>query len=168
MTNVEIRERTVEDTQEFCRFLNTLDNEAEYMLYEKGERVLDPDIVRNNIQSIINNKDACYVALINGSIIGFIIAVREKFIRTKHSAVIVVGILEKYCGRGIGSELFHQVFLWASENDIKRLELTVVSNNKRALSLYNKLGFKLEGTKEMSILIGKKYCNEYLMGKLLF
>ena len=51
-----------------------------HMLYEKGERNVNPEIIKRNIESIIANEDACYIALDGNHIIGFIIAVRGKFI----------------------------------------------------------------------------------------
>lgn len=36
---------------------------------------------------------------------------------------------------------------WAFKNEITRLELTVRTDNTIAISLYEKLGFKKEGTK---------------------
>lgn len=167
MKNIEIRERIVDDVGRFCEFITKLDNEAQYMLCEKDERNVSKDIIKRNIENIIDNNDACYIALNENIIIGFIIAVREKFIRTKHSSKIVVGILEDYCSHGIGYELFQNAFKWAETNGIKRLELTVITENTRAVNLYKKLGFKIEGLKEMSTLINGKYYDEYYMAKLL-
>lgn len=166
-TRYEIRERIADDAESFCKFLSKLDNEAEYMLYEKDERNISTDIIKRNIENIINNKDACYIALDGKNIIGFIIAVREKFIRTEHAANIVVGILEEYCGKGIGYELFQCIFKWAEKSGVKRLELTVIKENARAVNLYKKSGFKIEGLREMSTFINGKYYDEYYMAKLL-
>ncbi len=167
MIKLEIRERIPDDAEKFCEFLSKLDNEAEYMLFEKGERNVSTEVIRKNIENIIANGDACYIALHENNIIGFIIAVREKFIRTGHVASIVVGILAEYCGKGIGYELFQQIFKWAEKNNVKRLELMVITENIRAVNLYKKSGFKIEGLREISTLINGKYYDEYYMAKLL-
>lgn len=167
MENIVIRERSLDDVERFYEFITKLDNEAKYMLFEKNERNVNKDIIKKNIETIIDNNDLCYIALYDNKIIGFIIAAREKFIRTKHSANIVVGILENYCGHGIGYELFQNVFKWAKKYDIKRLELTVITENIRAVNLYEKLGFKIEGIREKSTLISGRYHHEYYMAKLL-
>ncbi len=167
MKKVEIRERTVEDTEKFCEFINKLDNEAKYMLYEKGERNISSEIIKRNIENIISNGDACYIAIAQNQIVGFIIAVREKFIRTDHVADIVAGILEEYCGNGIGFELFQHIFKWAEASSVKRLELTVITENIRAVNLYKKIGFKIEGLREKSTSISGSFYDEYYMAKLL-
>jgi len=167
LEKIEIRDRKREDVNEFCEFLSKLDNEAEYMLVEKGERNINKDVILNNIKAIINNGDICYIAKDERNIVGYAIAVREKFIRTKHVATIVIGILEDYCGKGIGSLFFQNIFDRAIENNIKRLELTVIRDNIRAVNLYKKFGFKVEGIREKSTFMNGKYYDELYMAKIL-
>lgn len=167
MANIEIRERSSNDADEFCRFLTKLDNEAEYMLFEKGERIVSCEITKRNIENVIKNKDACFIALDGNCIVGFIIAVKEKYIRTNHVANIVIGVFEDYCSKGIGYELFRYVFKWAEKTCVKRMELTVITENIRAINLYKKLGFKTEGLREKSTLKNGKYYDEYYMAKIL-
>jgi len=131
-----------------------------------SEYIFNP-LIQKNIETIINNGDSCYIAVDENKIVGFIIAVREKFIRTQHVATIVIGILEEYCGKGIGSLLFQNVINWANENKVKRLELTVIAENQRAMNLYKKVGFKLEGTREKSIFKDGKYYDELYMSKII-
>ena len=42
---------------------------------------------------------------------------------------------------------------WARENNLTRLELTVVSSNMVAKHLYEKNGFKIEGTRKNTMII---------------
>ena len=49
---------------------------------------------------------------------------------------------------------------------IKRLELSVRSDNISAVKLYLNQGFKLEGTKQNSMNIAGIYKDEYIMAKL--
>ncbi|GAE36015.1 acetyltransferase [Halalkalibacter akibai JCM 9157] len=52
-------------------------------------------------------------------------------------------------------------------HDIHRLELTVVTRNEIGISLYQKMGFEIEGRKRDSLLINSEYVDEYYMSKLL-
>ncbi len=167
MTNLVIRERNLGDVNEFCKFLTKLDNEAEFMLFEKGERKISNEKTFNNIEAVINNGDICYIAVMDDKIIGYIIAVRDKFIRTRHIANVVIGILEEYCNKGIGYALFQEIFNWAKISNIKKLELTVITENKRAVSLYNKLGFETEGIRKKSTFINGKYFDDFYMAKII-
>lgn len=40
-------------------------------------------------------------------------------------------------------------------------------HNKAAIGLYKKIGFKIEGLKEKSLIVDRKYVDEYYMGKIL-
>ncbi|WP_425453646.1 N-acetyltransferase family protein [Oceanobacillus chungangensis] len=87
--------------------------------------------------------------------------------RNKHSAYIVIGILQDYRGKGIGTKLFEELEHWASNHNIHRLELSVVTRNEPGLSLYKKMGFEIEGTKRHSLFIDGEFVDEYEMVKLL-
>jgi RimJ/RimL family protein N-acetyltransferase len=50
---------------------------------------------------------------------------------------------------------------------VRRLELTVMSSNKRAIGLYRKLGYRVEGTRRGALLIGNEAVDELWMAKLL-
>jgi len=50
---------------------------------------------------------------------------------------------------------------------VHRLELTVMVHNERAIRLYKKMGFEIEGTKKHSLLISGSYVDEYHMAKLI-
>lgn len=165
--NIVIRERTIDDISEFCKFLIQLDNESKYMLYERGERDTSKETVQKSIKKSETRGDKCFIALDEEKIVGFVVAAKNKFIRTKHIAVIVVGVLEEYCDNGIGYSMFQHVIKWAKESKITKLELTVITENKRAIYLYSKLGFVTEGTRKMAMLIDGKYYDEYYMGKII-
>lgn len=55
---------------------------------------------------------------------------------------------------------------WTRENNLTRLELTVVSSNIVAKHLYEKNGFEIEGTRKNAMIIDGKYVDEYYMAKL--
>ncbi len=167
MNNISIRERTADDAEMFYDFITKLDNETDYMLYEKGERIITSEIIRSNTENIIKDGNFCVIALDENIIAGYLIAVREKYIRTKHVASLVIGILEEYCGKGIGYEMFNHLFKWSGTNGVRRLELLVIAENIRAINLYKKVGFRIEGVRENATYKDGKYYDEYYMAKML-
>nr|WP_246578013.1 GNAT family N-acetyltransferase [Clostridium psychrophilum] len=56
---------------------------------------------------------------------------------------------------------------WVLENNLTRLELTLMENNVAAIKLYEKMGFKREGLKENPLIVNGKYVSEYYMGKII-
>jgi RimJ/RimL family protein N-acetyltransferase len=87
--------------------------------------------------------------------------------RNRHNGYIVIGILRQYQGKGIGAGLFREMDVWARNTEIARLELTVMTHNERAIALYLKNGFEMEGTKRKSLVIDGQWVDEYYMSKIL-
>lgn len=162
MDIIKVRE---EDAQIFLELLTALDNETKYMMYEKDERSQNIDDIKDQIRNV--NKNGIILALKeNEKMLGYISGQIGDFRRIKHSAYIVMGIKQVFSGRGYGSLLIDSIFEWALANKLKRLELTVMVHNSKALNLYEKKGFKVEGLKKHSLLIDNEKIDEYYMAKL--
>lgn len=150
-------------------FLNELDSQTDFMMYEPDERPrrTTQSQLQSCIQSsVINGEDCIYIALDNENIVGYIHAERGNFNRTRHTAYIVTGVLQSHRGKGIGTALFKHIDRWAAENRIVRLELTVECRNETAKRLYEKAGFTVEGVRKGSMCVNGKYIDEYYMAKL--
>jgi len=71
-----------------------------------------------------------------------------------------IGIgMREYWDRGLGSEALALALRYAfHEMNLHRLTLTVLAYNTRAIHLYEKLGFRHEGTfREFGLRDGKRY-----------
>ena len=163
---IKIRGATPSDAGAFLTFLNQLDRETKFMLYEPGERKANEENLRSKIEE--TNKDSLLLVAENeDKIVGFLSADRGHSNRIKHSAYIVIGILKDFRGKGIGNKFFEELDKWAIQSWVLRLELTVMKNNGNAIRLYEKVGFKIEGVKEKSCLVDGVFIDEYYMSKLL-
>ena len=60
-----------------------------------------------------------------------------------------------------------EVDAYAKAHDLHRLELTVMETNERARSLYDSMGYVVEGIKRDSLYVGDNFVNEIMMAKLL-
>lgn len=58
--------------------------------------------------------------------------------------------------------------VWAKEHHLHRLELTVMRHNEKAISLYEKMGFELEGVRKQALYVDGIFVDEYYMGKILY
>lgn len=163
---MKIRRCEINDADNMLKMLLELDKETEYMLFEADERPNDINRVKAMINQSINGDNLLLIATEDDNIIGFLSAQRGIIRKIKHTAYIVVGIREKFRGKGIGKKLFCELDLWAKENNISRLELTVMCPNSMAKQLYEKNGFEVEVTKRNSIFMNGKYIDEYYMSKI--
>ncbi len=162
-----IRKAIEDDAKIWFEFMSNLDKETNYMLYEEGERKNNEKIIENLIKNKVKGKDLLLVADDNGDLAGFLSASINKVNRVKHVAYIVCGIRKQYRGQGIGTRFFQELDAWALENSLRRLELTVVCENKVAVKLYEKSGFVIEGIQRKSFCLNGKYLDQYYMGKLI-
>ena len=161
-----IRNIGANDAKKMLKMLKALDKETKYMMLEEDERSNDIGLIENMIFQATNNKNLLLVAVDNNEIIGFLSAQKGYFNKIKHTAYIVVGIREEHRNKGIGKELFKSLDIWAIDEKIMRLELTVVCENIIAKNLYEKNGFEIEGIKKKSLLIDGVYMDEYYMAKV--
>ena len=163
---MEYRKLSVDEAEQFWSLMNQLDYETKYMLYEPGERAKNLSIIESVIRESVEGKDFLLVAETDHKLIGYISAQKGNLNRIAHSAYIVVGILKDYRGKGIGTEFLKRLNVWAEENKVVRLELTVICKNEAAKHLYKKSGFEIEGMKRKAVCVDGEYLDEYYMAKV--
>lgn len=162
-----LRKVEIEDAEKFLDMLKQLDNETKNLMFEPGERKTSIEEMKSRIKNINASNSLMLVAEKEQNIVGFLSAQRGFANRIKHSSYIVIGILKSYRGKKIGTKLFEELEKWALENNITRLELTVMVHNEGAIRLYKNRGFKIEGLKEKSLFVDGRYVDEYYMAKFL-
>lgn len=118
---------------------------------------------RKRISDVLNQPNSTILLVEeDGVLCGYLGAYGGSHRRTQRNAYIVIGILQAYVGRGIGTALFQSLDVWALEKGMHRLELTVHTQNHHAL-----MGFVIEGTIRDAIRIEGAYADEYMMSKLV-
>lgn len=160
-----IKKAVPQDAGKVLDLLQKLDSETKFMLFEPGER----KTTLTEQEKIIGETDnlVIFCALENEDFIGIVIGYRGKVRRKRHSLYIVIGVLAAFWSNGVGSSLIKAIEEWSVNNGCHRLELTVAVHNERAVGLYHKLGFCIEGVKQHSLFIDNCYFDEYYMSKLV-
>lgn len=100
-------------------------------------------------------------------LIGYLSAAGGAYCRNRHVVHIAIGILQAYTGQGIGQRLLATLETWTCARALHRVELTVMTHNTRAIRLYKRMGFTIEGTKRHALLVNRTYIDEHDMAKLL-
>lgn len=107
-----------------------------------------------------------FVALCNDKVVGWCdIASLERPVFL-HSGRLGIGILSEYRGQGIGEALIRAALEKAKQIGLTRVELTVREGNKRAIALYEKMGFFIEGLHRNAVRVDNKYENHISMAVL--
>jgi len=163
---IKIREIREQDTAEFLALCKQLDGETAFMLLEPGERMTTTAEQRDLIRKILSqDNQTILVAQTDGRLVGYIAGLGGKYHRNRHKVDIVIGILLDYSGQGLGTKLFTALEDWARSHDLHKLELTVMAHNERAISLYKKMGFVVEGISVDSLFVNGRYVDELDMAK---
>jgi len=143
------------------------DGETETLDRERGEAYIDESgfkrIIKVDSESLHN---LFLVAEVNERIVGFSRCAGNTLKRTSHKVEFGVCVLKEFWGYGIGQNLLKESIDWADLNEIKKINLSVLETNEKAIKLYEKYGFKVEGTlKNDKLLSDGKYYHTLLMGR---
>lgn len=123
--------------------------------------------VRNKILNLTED-DFWYVAEDMGQVVGLVMLKRYSNARKKHVGVIGLMVDRNYQGKGIGNLLLEKIIKLADYSlGIKRLELNVFSDNERAIKLYEKHGFKIEGIQKYAAIKNDNYSDELMMARVI-
>ncbi|UOQ46638.1 GNAT family N-acetyltransferase [Gracilibacillus caseinilyticus] len=161
-----IRSAQESDAKELVQVRLQMDGETENMDREKGEAYLDEAAFRQLIRDDRKYESHLFlVAEMNGNIAGFSRCEGNELKRLAHKVEFGVGVLREYWGYGIGRQLLEESIQWAwAHADIKKMQLSVLETNDRAIALYKKLGFEVEGQlKQDKLLSDGKYYDTILM-----
>lgn len=87
--------------------------------------------------------------------------------RQAHAGSLGIGVHDAWVGRGIGTALLKTLVDTADRwLGIRRLELTVYTDNLRAIHLYQRFGFVIEGTHRAYALRDGVYVDAHTMARL--
>ena len=89
---------------------------------------------------------------------------REVF---KHKAEFSIVVHDDYQDKGLGTQLTQHMIDIAREKGLKKVSLNVFTNNERAIHIYKKCGFKIEGLLEKEHYKDGEYSDDYLIAILL-
>ena len=164
---ITIRKIQIEDAENLLNLMNKVEAETTFLLYEKGERKRTIEQQIKNIQEQLEKGVLTFILEDNKKLVGYVFGNIFTANRKKHCMNLAIAVLQEYTGKGYGTKLMRTLEKQAIDNGINRLELEVSEKNKFAISLYEKLGFEVEGVKRRAFLVNGNYENELIMGKII-
>jgi ribosomal protein S18 acetylase RimI-like enzyme len=166
--NYVIRSAGESDARDLSELRLEIDGETENMDREKGEAFIDQTGFEKIIETDTNHPRRLFlVAEVDGRIVGYSRCEGSDLKRFLHKVEFGLGVLKDFWGYGIGKNLMKETISWADANGIKKIVLAgVVETNEKAIELYKRLGFEIEGLmKNDRILSDGKYYNTYMLGR---
>ncbi|PQZ57701.1 MULTISPECIES: GNAT family N-acetyltransferase [Bacillus] len=163
-----IRSAAKHDAEQLSKIRVQIDGETENMDREEGEGFIDT----KGFQQIIKTdsektRNIFLVAEVHNRIVGFLRCEGSDLKRLSHKVEFGVCILKEFWGYGIGKNLLQESINWADANEVKKIALQVLETNAKAIQLYKRLGFEVEGVlKNDKMLSDGKYYNTVVMGRV--
>ncbi len=118
--------------------------ETDYLLSYPDENSLDPEQEAQFLQEKTDSPNEIEIlAIVDGKVVGMagIEAVGKKF-KVRHRADLGISVLKEYWGLSLGKALMLACIQCAKDAGYTQVELNVVAENERALSLYRSVGFE--------------------------
>jgi len=170
-----IRLAVPDDAAALLALQQRLDRQSAFMLLEPDERQASPDPVRLRLASQTEQGSFDLVAPVAGDDRGLVVVAVAGWLavevmayrRAAHGGYVVLGVDAQHSGRGLGGALLEAAAQESTRRGLTRLELTVMSDNLRALGLYLRHGYQVEGLRRQALRRGGTLVDEYLMARLL-
>ena len=164
---IAVRRAALGDAEQLVGVRRALFAETSLLLWEPAEFTSTAEDEGRLIERLSERSNSLLlVSLSEGRVVGFLAAMGGERNRLRHSALVALGVLRTYWSQGAASSMLSEVIAWAPGAAIKRLELTVHTSNERAVRLYRKHGFEVEGTRRCSLRVDGAYVDEYLMSRI--
>ncbi|ULO08891.1 GNAT family N-acetyltransferase [Paenibacillus sp. 19GGS1-52] len=162
-----IRSALAKDAQVLSEIRLLMDGETENLDREKGEGYIDISGFEQLIKADTeNNRNLFLVAELNDEIVGFSRCAGNLLKRSSHKVEFGVCVLKEYWGNGIGKNLLKESIAWADGSGVTKITLNVLETNDKAIELYKKSGFEIEGVlRKDKLLADGKYYNTIIMGR---
>jgi ribosomal protein S18 acetylase RimI-like enzyme len=148
----------------FCAAVDSVARERKYLAFLEGPKI---EMSRAFVLGNLRDNRPHYVAIHKATVIGWCDISSLNRPVFAHAGVLGMGVLSEFRGFGIGKALIAAAIARAKEIGLTRIELTVREENHRAIALYEKVGFVVEGIKKQSTLIDGNYSNDLCMALLL-
>jgi putative acetyltransferase len=111
--------------------------------------------------------DLQLVAEQNGRVVGSAGLHPQPKLRRRHVAMLGISVAPEAQGRGVGAALMQAMCDYADGwAQILRIELTVFTDNARAMALYQRFGFRHEGTHRAYAIRDGVYMDVHAMARL--
>lgn len=167
--HVTIRNAEPEDAKQMIALVRQMDEESVFLTREPGEFDLSEE---DEKAFILSQKEAANARMLIAEKGDRIIAIcgasfgRKQ--RYRHAGEVSVAVMKACWGIGIGRALMEEQIKWLGENGVTKVNLQVDTKNRRALALYQSLGFVVEGrqARERKLQDGS-YRETYWMGLVL-
>jgi len=162
-----MRIRRVEesDATQLVTLMSQIASESSFLLYEVDEVPSSAFLARR--LSNTKHLEYIWVAEVGDKFVGYLALTLGSMKKNRGVGTLAIGVMTDYSNCGVGSSLMSTAIEKAREVKIYRLQLQVQTTNDRAVGLYKKFGFEIEGILRHVAKVNGCLVNKFMMAKLL-
>lgn len=161
-----IREAAVEDARAVLDYVEGISGESDFLSFGPGEFELTEAEEEDFLRKYRDSDSQLYiVGLIDDTVVSTLTFSAGRRLRVRHSGEFSMSVRKQHWGLGIGSLMLDTLIDWARGTRIvKKINLRVRTDNQRAIVLYKRKGFVIEGTIRREVFLDGKYFDHHWMG----
>ncbi len=165
--SINIRKVLISDAEKIFHYVKKVSGETDFLTFspdefkttiKKQKDYLKKYTVRENCLALIAVDE-------DERVVGMLDFDGGQKSRTKHRGEFAITVLKEYWGQGIGKAMINYLIKWAKNlGAIRKIDLKVRSDNRRAINLYKSLGFVVEGEISRFFYINDSFYSVFCMG----
>ena len=152
--SIRIEKAVPSDAAMLLEYLKQVGGETDNLTFGPEGMPFSIEAEAEFISNIENSRDDRMLVAKNGDKIVGCASLSRLPRRMKHRGDFAVSVAKDYWNKGIGSQLLDNIIGFARENDFEVIDLQVRSDNKSAIHLYEKYGFRKIGEHPAFFKIG--------------
>lgn len=164
-----IREATEDDAKAIVEFVKTIGDESDNLTFSGSEFTNTIEQEKVILRDHIEKENQIFViALIDGEIAGQMNARASHKPRLRHTCEIGISTRKHHWGKGIATEVLTYLIEWAKSNPvIRKVNLRSNVSNKKAIALYERMGFEHEGVHKRDFYLHGEFQDAVSMGLII-
>lgn len=165
--SIEIRHLRLYEIPTFARLRTDISNEAAHVIASRGERKKESGVKILAQLLLSERRNHIFLAWHNGAAVGYLSLIFAKFKKFRGNAYLTLAVCAAFRNKGIGSRLMDTAEAFAKAQGKRRMELEVFGKNTKAIELYKRRGYAIEGVKKNAVEDDDGYDDVIIMTKTL-
>lgn len=158
----------VSDAENLVMYLNEVAGETDFLTFGENEFFNSVEEERRFIEKLMQSKQGVMLVAKNsaGNIIGSAACLSNE---RKHQHVFTMALTVKkaFWSQGVGKGFITKMEQESAKLGCEKIMLYVYAQNKRAIRLYESLGYEREAILKRDAKIGKEYVDSWVMVKFV-
>ncbi len=163
---VTLRSPEEDDAPRLIDYLDAVRRETDFILFSPDDDLPELEWERNWVRSNRDGAGVQIMAEADGEVVSLCGIGCGGHERVRHRGDIGISVRQAWCDRGLGTLLMHELVGWAEQSDaVDVLTLGVFADNPRAIRVYEKAGFAVDGRRRWQTKRGDDYVDELIMSR---